>query len=350
MDLTAYRTLGRSGLVVSPLSLGTMTFGAQRWGSPNEVSASIFRAYVEAGGNFIDTADVYAGGQSEELVGKFVAERNLRDRVVLATKFGFHAGEPGNPHGGGNGRKHIHRALEGSLRRLGTDHVDLYWLHVYDMVTPVEEVVQTLGDLVRSGKIRYYGFSDCPAWYAAKAATLASAHAVPGPIALQLEYSLVSRTIEFEHLPAARECGLGVCPWSPLAAGFLAGKYARDGTKATGEGRLAGPNPFGNSKFTDRNWQVLDALRGVAEQVGRPLAQVALAWAVARPGITSTILGASKVEQLHDNLAALEIRFTPEQLEALDQLSAPDPIFPYPIFTPAVNRGIFGGNSVEGWR
>ena len=349
MDLTAYRTLGRSGLVVSPLSLGTMTFGAPRWGSPDEVSGAIFAAYVAAGGNFVDTADVYSKGRSEELVGRFVAERQLRDRVVLATKSGFFAGEAGNPHGGGNGRKHIHRALEGSLRRLGTDYVDLYWMHVYDMVTPVEEVVQTLGDLVRAGKIRYYGFSDCPAWYAAKAATLAAAHAVPGPIALQLEYSLVSRTIEFEHVPAARECGLGVCPWSPLAAGFLAGKYQRGEAGATGEGRLTGPNPFGNSKFTERNWQVLDALRPVAEQVGRPPAQVALAWAVAQPRISSTILGASKVEQLQDNLAALEIRFTPDQLAALDQLSAPEPIFPYPIFTPAVNRGIFGGNAVRAW-
>ena len=348
MDLTAYRTLGRSGLIVSPLSLGTMTFGTARWGSPDEVSESIFHAYVDAGGNFVDTADVYAKGRSEELVGRFIADRKLRDRVVLATKFAFFAGEPGDPHGGGNGRKHIHRALEGSLRRLGTDHVDLYWMHVWDMVTPVEEVLQTLGDLVRAGKVRYFGLSDCPAWYAAKAATLASAHAIPGPIALQLEYSLVSRTIEFEHLPAARECGLGVCPWSPLAAGFLAGKYARDAAGATGEGRLAGPNPFGNSKFNDRNWAILDALRAVADDVGRPPAQVALAWAIARPGITSTILGASTVEQLRANLPALEVEFTPAQLARLDELSAPEPIFPYPIFAPAVNRMIFGGNDVAG--
>ena len=350
MSLTAYRTLGHSGLVVSPLTLGTMTFGTPRWGSPDEVAEAIFHAYVEAGGNVVDTADVYSKGRSEELVGGFIAARKLRDHVVLATKFAFHGGPPGNPNAGGNGRKNIHRALEGSLRRLQTDYVDLYWLHVWDMVTPVEEVLQTLGDLVRAGKIRYFGLSDMPAWYAAKAATLATAHSIPGPIALQLEYSLVERSIEREHLPAARECGLGVCPWSPLAAGFLAGKYQRDPTGIKGEGRLSGGNPFGNSKFTDRNWRVLDGLRAVAEQVGRPLAQVALAWAVTRPGITSTILGASKLDQLHDNLAALEIRLTPEQSQALDDASKLDPAFPDGIFTPAVNRMIFGGTTVQPWQ
>lgn len=349
MQLTDYRTLGRSGLVVSPLALGTMTFGTQRWGSPDAVSESIFRGYVEAGGNFIDTADVYAKGRSEELVGTYVADGKLRDQLVLATKFAFHRGRAGNPHDGGNGRKHIHQALEGSLRRLGTDTIDLYWLHVWDMVTPVEEVLQTLGDLVRAGKIRYFGFSDIPAWYATKAATLASAHQIPGPIAMQLEYSLVSRSIEREHLPAARECGLGVCPWSPLAAGFLAGKYQRAEQGATGDGRLAGPNPFGDSKFTDANWRVLDVLRGVAEQAGRSPAEVALAWAVGQPGITATIIGASKDEQLQANLAALDVALTPEQVRTLDEASALDPAFPYPIFTPAMRKGIFGGATVQGW-
>ena len=195
MSLTNFRTLGRSGLVVSPLALGTMTFGTPRWGSPDAVSEAIFNAYVEAGGNFIDTADVYAKGRSEELLGGYIASRSLRDQLVLATKFAFNTA-PGNPHAGGNGRKHIYQALDSSLRRLQTDYIDLYWLHVWDMVTPIEEVLQTLGDLVRAGKIRYFGFSDIPAWYAAKAATLAAAHAVPGPIAMQLEYSLVGRSIE----------------------------------------------------------------------------------------------------------------------------------------------------------
>jgi len=350
MSLTDFRTLGRSGLVVSPLALGTMTFGTPRWGSPDDGSAAVFDAYVGAGGNFIDTADVYAGGRSEELLGGFVAERRLRDRLVLATKFGFNA-EPGNPHAGGNGRKNIHRALEGSLRRLQTDYVDLYWLHVWDMVTPVEEVLQTLGDLVRAGKIRYFGFSDMPAWYTAKAATLAQAHAVPGPVAMQLEYSLVAREIECEHVPAAQECGLGILPWSPLAGGFLAGKYARAGQgtqPASGDGRLSGANPFSGpfTKFTARNWAVLEALRAVATQLDRPLAQVALAWAAAQPGISAPIVGASRPEQLHESIAALAIRLSAGQLKALDAASSPGLDF----FSDGLRRVVFGGASVQGWR
>ncbi len=350
MNLTDYRTLGRSGLIVSPLALGTMTFGNGSWGSSDEVSGQIFDAYVGAGGNFIDTADVYSGGRSEELVGHLIAGRQLRDQVVLATKFGFNA-EKGNPHAGGNGRKHIYRALEGSLRRLGTDYVDLYWLHVYDMVTPVEEVLQTLGDLVRAGRIRYFGFSDMPAWYAAKAAALAQAYHVPGPVAMQLEYSLVARELETEHRPAALESGLGLLPWSPLAGGFLAGKYQRgerEGQAADGQGRLSVSNPFQGpfTKFTERNWRILDTLRRVAGDVGRPPAQVALAWAVAQPGVTSTLLGASKLSQLEDNLASLDITLTPAQLEALNEVSATDRAF----FSPELRRVVFGGASVEGWR
>lgn len=349
MSLTAFRTLGHSGLIVSPLALGTMTFGTPRWGSPDEISGTIFNAYVDAGGNFIDTADVYSDGCSEELIGGYIKDRNLRDKLVLATKFTFNA-ESGNPNAGGNGRKNIHRVLAGSLRRLHTDYIDLYWMHAWDMVTPVEEVLQTLGDLVRAGTIRYFGFSDMPAWYATKAATMATAHAIPRPIAMQLEYSLVERSIEREHVAAAHECGLGITPWSPLAGGFLAGKYDRADGGITGQGRLSGSNPFGNQKFTDRNWLVLDALRTVAVQLDRPLAQVALAWVSAQPGITSLILGASKLEQLHDNLSSLDICLTPEQLQMLNEGSALDLAFPYGIFTPSVNRRIFGGTTVQGWR
>lgn len=349
-SLTSFRTLGRSGLVVSPLALGTMTFGTARWGSPDDVSRAVFDAYVDAGGNFVDTADVYAGGRSEELVGQYVAERGLRDQIVLATKFGFNAAAP-NPHAGGNGRKNVYRALDGSLRRLKTDYVDLYWLHVWDAVTPADEVLQTLGDLVRAGKVRYFGLSDMPAWYATKMATLAAAHAVPGPVAMQLEYSLVERTIEREYIPAARDLGMSVVPWSPLAGGFLAGKYQRPaaGAAPSGEGRLAGANPFGATKFTDRNWRVLDTLRTVSAEVGRPPAQVALAWVAGRPGIGASIIGASRPEQLRDNIASLEVALTAEQRRALDEASAPEPTFPYPIFEPAVNRMIFGGHDVAGF-
>ncbi|MGI4870943.1 MAG: aldo/keto reductase [Janthinobacterium lividum] len=350
MLLTDFRTLGRSGLAVSPLALGTMTFGTPGWGASGEGAQAIFNAYIDAGGNFLDTADVYAKGQSEELLGGYIAGRGLRDQMVLATKFGFNT-QPGNPHAGGNGRKHIYQALDGSLRRLKTDYVDMYWLHVWDTVTPVEEVLQTLGDLVRAGKIRYFGFSDMPAWYTAQAATLAAAHAVPGPIAMQLEYSLVERTIENEYLPAGRTLGLGTCPWSPLAGGFLAGKYQRasTGTGTEGQGRLSGANPFGNSKFTERNWTILAALQAVAAQLERPVAQVALAWVSAQPGITAPIIGASRPEQLADNLASLDIQFSPEQLLALQAASALPAAFPYGIFTPGGNRMIFGGNEVKGF-
>ena len=346
--LTSFRTLGRSGLVVSPLALGTMTFGTQRWGASDDASRAIFDAYVDAGGNFIDTADVYAGGRSEELLGGFVADRALRDRLVLATKFTWNL-EAGNPNAGGNGRKNVHRALDASLKRLRTDHVDLYWLHFWDMVTPVEEVLQTLGDLVRAGKVRYFALSDVPAWYATKMAVLAEARGVPGPIAVQMEYSLVERTVEREHVPAARECGLGIMPWSPLAGGFLAGRYKRDADRAATGGRLSGANPFGDSKFTERNWRVLDALRGVAAEAGVAPAQAALAWALARPGVAALLIGASRVEQLHDNLAALQVALSPQQVRALDAASALEPAFPYSGFTAQVRRSIFGGTGVQGW-
>ena len=224
MSLTHFRTLGRSGLVVSPLCLGTMTFGPGGWGADEAASRAIFDAYRDAGGNFIDTADIYTGGASEQFVGKFVKASGARDAMVVATKFAFNGSSSpltatqsggGNPNAGGAGAKNIHRALDASLQRLGMDYVDMYWMHIWDGVTPAEEVVQTLGDLVRAGKIRYFGFSDMPAWYAMKAATIAAERRVPGPIAMQLEYSLVARDIESEHLPAAREAGMAVMPVEP---------------------------------------------------------------------------------------------------------------------------------------
>src|SRR6204780_3127528 len=205
MRLNEYVTLGRTGLRVSPLCFGAMTFGTEwGWGADETPSKQMFDRYLEAGGNFIDTADAYTNGHSEELVGKFVGDANLRDRMVIATKFTFN-GQPGNPNAGGNGRKNIYRALEGSLRRLKTDYVDLYYLHAWDIVTPVEEVVSTLTDLVHEGKIRYYGFSDTPAWYVARAQTLAEKEGKERLIALQLEYSLVERNIEREHSPAGQQ-------------------------------------------------------------------------------------------------------------------------------------------------
>ena len=368
MPLSDYRTLGRSGLVVSPLALGTMTFGTARWGTGEDASKAIFDAFVEAGGNFVDTADVYAGGRSEEMLGGFIAERGLRDGLVVATKAGFSSG-PG-PHAGGAGAKHLHAAIDGSLRRLKTDHVDLYWLHVWDGVTPPEEVLETMAALVRSGKVRYWGVSNAPAWWCAKLATLAAVRAAPGPIALQYFYSLVNRDIEEEHVPLALDGGMGVVPWSPLAYGLLTGKYDRATVEAgapragglpreaatAGEARpgddkrLDGANPFGDSLFTDRNWRIVDAVRRVADLTGESPARVALAWVIGRPGVTSTLMGVSRVEQVADNLSAIDLALAPEHLAALDQASAPAEARLSALFAPVMRRHVtFGGAAVRAW-
>jgi aryl-alcohol dehydrogenase-like predicted oxidoreductase len=347
MDLKSYITLGRTGLRVSPLCLGAMTFGTQwGWGADEAVSRSIFDRYVDAGGNFVDTADGYQGGQSEQMCGKFINERKLRDQIVLATKFTFN-GSPGNPNSGGNGRKNIYRAIDASLRRLNTDFIDLYWLHAWDTVTPLEEVVNTLTDLVRAGKIRHYGFSDTPAWYVARAQTLAEQQGKEGVAALQLEYSLIERNIEREHIPAAQELGIGICPWSPLGGGFLTGKYKRQGNTGAGEGRLTKGSPF--NKFTENNWRILEVLLGASEELGKPAAQVAIQWAVTQPGITSTILGASTLAQLNDNLASLEFTIPDDLRKRLDGASALEPVHPYVFFGGAIQSMINGGVPVKAW-
>jgi aryl-alcohol dehydrogenase-like predicted oxidoreductase len=349
MKLTDYTTLGRTGLRVSPLCLGAMTFGTEwGFGTDENTSKQMFDRYVDAGGNFVDTADAYTNGHSEELVGKFVAERNLRDRVAIATKFTFNP-QPGNPNSGGNGRKNIYRALEGSLRRLKTDYVDLYYLHAWDIVTPAEEVVSTLTDLVRDGKIRYYGLSDTPAWYVARMQTIAEKEGKERIATLQLEYSLLERNIEREHIPVAQELGIGLCPWGPLAGGLLSGKYKRDGNAGRGEGRLTGPNQIFN-RFTERNWSIVDAFLNIAKQIGKPPAQVALNWVATQPGVTSTILGATKVAQLEDNLAAINFEIPVELRNRLDEVSALELAHPYLFFAPVIQGRISGGTTVQGWK
>jgi aryl-alcohol dehydrogenase-like predicted oxidoreductase len=352
MKADEYVTLGRSGLRVSPLCLGTMTFGTEwGWGSDEGAAAAIFDQYLAAGGNFIDTADGYTNGKSEEMVGKFIRERKARDKVVLATKFTF-SGEPGNPNAGGNGRKNLYRALEGSLRRLGTDYIDLYWMHAWDIVTPVEEVLTTFDDLIRAGKIRHFGFSDVPAWYTSRAQTLAEKEGKERLIALQLEYSLVERNIEREHIPAAQELGIGVCPWSPLAGGFLSGKYERQTHGSTAAGRLNVVKDSGNpvfEKFTDRNWRILQVLLEVAKELDRTPAEVALNWVAGQPGITSTIIGATKPSQLEKNLAALELQIPAELRSRLDEVSALDQSHPYIFFGQFLQRMINGGVKVRSW-
>lgn len=357
MSLIDYRTLGRSGLVVSPLALGAMTFGSEEWGADEAEARRVFQAYREAGGNFVDTADIYAGGESERLVGQFIREAGARDEVVLSTKFAFNGSASplttaqagrGNPNAGGAGAKNIHRALDASLQRLGTDYVDLYWMHIWDGLTPVEEIVQTLGDLVRAGKIRYFALSDMPAWLAMKAATLAVERGAPAPIAIQVEYSLVARDIEAEHISAALEGGMGVMPWSPLAGGFLTGKYRREDT--TNTGRLSGANPFGQSKFVDRNWDVLETLKAVAKESDRSPAQVALRWVMQRPGVASTLIGVRTAAQLAGNIAAAAFQLSDEQMSRLNAASAPTPGFTLGLTAPAIRRMVFGGNNVSGWR
>ena len=351
-SLDSYVTLGRSGLRVSPLCLGTMTFGTEwGWGSEEKVARAVFDSYLDAGGNFLDTANVYTEGHSEELLGKFILDRGLRHRVVLATKFTFNA-DPGDPNAGGNGRKNIHRAVEDSLRRLNTDYIDLYWLHAWDTVTPVEEVVSTLNDLVRAGKIRHYGFSDTPAWYVARAKTIAEKEGKEGLIALQLEYSLVERNIEREHIPAAQELGLGITPWSPLAGGFLTGKYKQKGETGEGEGRLEIAKNAGNpifQRFTPRNWEILNVLLDVAKQINRPPSQVALNWVATQSGITSTIIGASKLSQLEDNLRYAAFEIPAELRQRLDEVSAIEWSHPYGFFTPPFQGWISGGTGLQPW-
>ena len=290
MSLTDYRTLGRSGLVVSPLALGTMTFGTARWGLDEAGSRAVLDAYVETGGNFVDTADVYSSGRSEEMLGRFIAERGLRDKLVLATKAGFSAGD--GPHAGGSGARHLARALDGSLTRLRTDVVDLYWLHVWDGVTPAEELLGTMVGFVRVGKIRYWGLSNVPAWFAAKVATLAAARGLPGPIALQYFYSLVNRDVEDEHVPLARGGRHGPRALEPagLWAAHPANTTAPQSRRrrrapvacretrlqperlvSKGDKRLDGANPFGDTLFTERNWRIVDVLRRVAARPGSHL-------------------------------------------------------------------------------
>jgi aryl-alcohol dehydrogenase-like predicted oxidoreductase len=327
-----------------------MTFGTEwGWGSEEKAAREVFDRYVDAGGNLIDTADGYTAGHSEEMLGKFIGDRGLRDRVVLATKFTFNA-EPGNPNAGGNGRKNVYRAIEGSLRRLRTDYIDLYWLHAWDTVTPVEEVVSTLNDLVRAGKIRHYGFSDTPAWYVARALTLAEQQGKEAPIALQLEYSLVERNIEREHVPAAQELGLAICPWSPLAGGFLTGKYKREGNSGSGEGRLEirKGDPI-LDRFSENNWRILDVVLAVAKQIGKPAVQVALNWVATQPGVTSTIIGATRVAQLEDNIQSLDFEIPAGLRKQLDEVSAPPLVHPYKFFTPMLQGMISGGTKLSPW-
>ncbi|QLC25745.1 aldo/keto reductase [Parasphingopyxis algicola] len=345
-----YYTLGNSGLKVSRLALGTMTFGDDwGWGADDAASRRIFDTYVEAGGNFFDTADLYTNGASEQMLGKYIKDAGIRDKAVIATKFSYNA-EPGNPNAGGNGRKNIMRAVEGSLERLGTDYIDLYILHTWDRLTPAEEVMRTMDDLVRQGKVRHVGLSDVPGWYAARAQTIAEWRGYEPVSALQLEYSLVERAIEDEFVDFGTRHGAGIMVWSPLASGLLSGKYKPSTDNAPeGEGRLqavAGSTNPALDKFTTRNWAIIGELEKVAGELDRSMAQVAVNWVANRPGVASVLVGATKVEQLEDNLGALDFTLPAELQERLDTVSARDPRFPYSFFTPAIQGMLNGGAAI----
>jgi aryl-alcohol dehydrogenase-like predicted oxidoreductase len=345
-----FYTLGNSGLKMTRLALGTMTFGTEwGWGADKEAARAIFNAYVDAGGNFFDTADAYTGGTSETWLGEFIAERGLRDDAVIATKFTMNLAAQ-TPNAAGNGRKNILRAVEGSLKRLNTDYIDLYLMHCWDRLTPPEEAMRTFDDLVRSGKVRHVGLSDVPAWYASRAQAIAEYRGYEPISALQLEYSLAERNIENEFVPFGTRYGAGIMAWSPLASGLLSGKY-RPSSQGETAGRLEtvrGTTNPGFQKFNERNWAIVAELEKVAGELGRSMAQVAVNWAMTQPGIASIIVGATKLEQLKDNLGALEFTIPHELRRRLDDVSALPSTFPYSFFGPEIQGSLTGGQTVGG--
>jgi aryl-alcohol dehydrogenase-like predicted oxidoreductase len=345
MPLDHYITLGRSGLRVSRLCLGAMTFGEDLgWGSSVSESETIIDAFLDRGGNFIDTANIYTHGHSEKIIGDHLGrDRARRDRVVLATKF-FGAMFPGDPNGGGTSRKAIIGALENSLRRLQTDYVDLYWMHCWDETTPIDETMRALDDLVTSGKVRYLGFSDTPAWKCSQAQTTAAFRGWAPLVALQIEYSLLQRTVEGELVPMAQELGLGITPWSPLKGGILSGKYTRanHGTQRADRGARI------ETLLGDKTYDLIDALIAVAREVDSTPARVALAWLAQKPGVSSIILGARTQKQLDDNLAAVDLVLTPAHVAKLDDLSKPTLDFPADMLAGSVPGFAYGGTTING--
>jgi aryl-alcohol dehydrogenase-like predicted oxidoreductase len=344
MSLNSYVTLGRSGLRVSPICLGTMTFGEDLgWGASPAEAEIILEEYLGHGGNFIDTANIYTNGHSEKIIGDFFArQKSRRDRAVIATKF-FSNLYPGDPNGGGNGRKAIIEQCEASLRRLQTDYIDLYWIHNFDQNAPIEETMRALDDLVTSGKVRYLGISDNPAWKVAQAQTIAHFRAWAPIIAMQIEYSLLERTVEGELLPMAQELDIGVMPWSPLKNGWLSGKYTRENASSIASDRasLVGMP-------AEKDYVVIDAVKAVADELGISSAAVALAWVMGRPGVTSTLMGARRLDQFNTNLTALEVKLTNEQRASLDAASKPVLNFPFDLNESFAPHLAYGGATING--
>jgi aryl-alcohol dehydrogenase-like predicted oxidoreductase len=341
MPLDHYVTLGRSGLRVSPFALGAMTFGEDPGsaGCSVEESEKILRTYLDRGGNFIDTANFYTNGHSEKILGDFFKSHGNRDRVVLASKFFFNM-HPGDPNGGGAGRKAIRHQLDETLRRLNTDYLDLYWMHNWDRNTPIEETLSTLDGLVGSGKVGYIGFSSMPAWVTAQAQTMALIRNWTPLIALQVEYSLLARTVEGEIAPMARDMGMALVPWSPLKNGFLSGKYRRN----------AQVNDSERAKYvaapTEAEFAVIDVVIEIAEACNTTAAAVSLAWLRAQPGTVVPIIGARKLEHLESNLD--EVVLTEDQINALSQVSKPHLNYPAPLHGELRAMLQFAGTTVDG--
>ncbi|MCB5273541.1 L-glyceraldehyde 3-phosphate reductase [Arthrobacter sp. SO5] len=340
-----YRTLGHSGAVVSNYALGTMTFGAE---ATEEQSFAMLDGYAAAGGNFIDTADVYSSGVSEEIIGRWLAARPAeRDTVVLASKGRFPMGTA--PNDVGTSRRHLARALDESLRRLGVERIDLYQLHAWDPVTPLEESLRFLHDAASSGKIAYYGFSNFLGWQLTKAVHVARAHGWSEPVTLQPQYNLLVREIESEIVPASLDAGIGLLPWSPLGGGWLSGKYKRDqpptGATRLGENPARGMEAWKARNADPRTWEVVKAVEDIAGRHGASASQVALAWLADQPAVTSVILGARTAVQLADNLAAADLELTAGELLRLSEVSRPRVgVYPYgPMAQEQRSRRIEGG-------
>ena len=326
-----FRTLGTSGTVVSTYCLGTMTFGAE---TDQDGAFAQLDAYVEAGGNIVDTADVYTAGAAETIVGRWLAARpaDVTDGIVIATKGRFAMGE--GPNDVGLSRRHLDRALEASLRRLGVETIDLYQVHAWDPVTPLEETLGWFADVVAGGKVRYAGLSNFTGWQIQQAVDLADHRGFPRPVTLQPQYNLLAREIEWEIVPACLENGLGLLPWSPLGGGWLTGKYRRDaqpsGHTRLGEDPERGVEAYGRRSTRMRTWAVLEVLDVIAQDRGVSMAEVALAWLHDRPGVSSVILGARTTEQLDSNLRAAGLHLRLDETSALDEASDPEPAdYPY---------------------
>jgi aryl-alcohol dehydrogenase-like predicted oxidoreductase len=346
LTLDTYRLLGRSGLRVSPLSLGAMTFGSDwGWGADPAETRRMFDLYVDRGGNFIDTANFYTNGSSERLVGEF-AKPN-RERLVIATKYSLMA-RPGDPNSAGNHRKNMVRSVEASLGRLGTDHIDLFYLHAWDALTPVDEIMRAMDDLVRAGEVIYLGISDTPAWQIARMQTLADLRGWAPLVALQIEYSLVQRTVERDLIPMAKELGLGVLPWSPLGSGVLSGKYTKADLEAKTTTALDGTRrsvAIANGALTPRSLRIADEVVSVAKEIGKTPSQVALAWTLLDEGITSPIVGARTAAQLEENLGALEVELSHDQRARLASISAVELGFPHDFLASPFVREVVTGKA-----